>query len=626
MGRIPGHRRVCSVLGVIFGAFRLGAIARFWARIRLSTQTLARPFKGPARVEGALARLEASLDVLTTQQRVAIARLAALEEATLAALARVSGQGNDSAQRQEAALTKLAVIEALGRDSATREEAALASIANLPALVADLENTLSGRILRLNARTRLRHEYAQDRLAKITEQLVHMEQAAKAGLNSVDAVATVAKRIEAALATAHYGPEVVAETVVQTPALSDALARVELASAQGAEHAQSALAIVGRLEVVSAHILDRADTIAGSLQQALGAAYASGGGRVARVSPEPAENGRVLSEHLSRVEEAILHHGNVASRVEVVSGQILNRADAIAALVQQASSASADHARAISERLSRVESAIAHYSKNALLLGENVMLVGLDGIVLMPAEDVSLVGFMMASSGVLEPGTRSTILALLPPGGTFLDVGAHIGTLALPAARQVGPAGKVIAVEPTPRTAALLRSNIEINGFGEIVTVLECAAGARQGSALLHLSRIYGHNSLLAPADETPTIEVSVTAVDEIVPPGVRVDVAKVDVEGLELEVLQGMTRVIADNPSLAVIIEFGPSHLVRAGVSIAKWLREVRRLGFKIFEIDELSGECRPLRQVKRLPEVTSVNLLLLRGNPHSYPGLVFA
>jgi len=72
----------------------------------------------------------------------------------------------------------------------------------------------------------------------------------------------------------------------------------------------------------------------------------------------------------------------------------------------------------------------------------------------------------------------------------------------------------------------------------------------------------------------------------------------------------------------LAVIVEFGPSHLRRAGVTVASWLAELQTSGFVAWEIDEASGTVHPLRK-HGLHEIFSLNLLLLRDPPSSRPGL---
>jgi FkbM family methyltransferase len=243
----------------------------------------------------------------------------------------------------------------------------------------------------------------------------------------------------------------------------------------------------------------------------------------------------------------------------------------------------------------------------------------LDGFVLVPRQDTLLL-LMLLDAGPegLEPGTRRVLSKLLVPGTTFVDVGAHIGLLTLAGARAVGASGKVLAIEPVPLCFELLRRSLTINGLAERVEGKCQAVGAHHAHCKFFVRDVLGHSSLtrgeFAAGDE---IEVSVTSLDELVRPGQRVDLIKIDVEGAELEVLEGMTRIIAENPELSIIAEFGPSHLKAADVAPEKWLSAFLSRGFDPFVIDELSGECR-LADLPKLMEVDSVNILFCRrGSP---------
>ena len=70
------------------------------------------------------------------------------------------------------------------------------------------------------------------------------------------------------------------------------------------------------------------------------------------------------------------------------------------------------------------------------------------------------------------------MLALVRPGQTVLDLGAHIGTFTLTAAA----AGcRVLAIEASPRNARLLEASIAHNGFGQRARVFQVAASNRNG-------------------------------------------------------------------------------------------------------------------------------------------------
>src|ERR1051325_8309201 len=89
-------------------------------------------------------------------------------------------------------------------------------------------------------------------------------------------------------------------------------------------------------------------------------------------------------------------------------------------------------------------------------------------------------------AGKYETWSMRLFRFLLFPGMIALDVGANMGIYTLLAAREVGPGGRVIAVEPDPVALQFLKSNIAANGYSGIVTVVEDAASDGCRSARLY--------------------------------------------------------------------------------------------------------------------------------------------
>ncbi len=261
--------------------------------------------------------------------------------------------------------------------------------------------------------------------------------------------------------------------------------------------------------------------------------------------------------------------------------------------------------------------------KTVCLAEQEVLVRTPYGMLIVPAEDDVLLTALL-ETGVLEPGTTNVMTHLLREGDMVVDVGANIGLLALPAARRVGDTGSVIAFEPLPRLADVLRRSMYINGVSDRVSVLAVACGEQSGTATMHAAKILGHSSLLPVEDEVRTLDVPVCTLDERIPAHARVSLVKIDAEGYEVPVWRGMRRIVSENPELCVIVEFGPSHLARAGLSIAAWMEPFVAAGFAGYEIDEATGRCRRLR-ASGLDEVFSMNLLFLRQPPASYPNVEF-
>jgi FkbM family methyltransferase len=121
-----------------------------------------------------------------------------------------------------------------------------------------------------------------------------------------------------------------------------------------------------------------------------------------------------------------------------------------------------------------------------------------------------------------------------------LDLGAHIGTFALFAAAQ---GCRVLAVEASPRNAALLQASAAQNGFDQLMVACT-AVGETCGTARFLQAGPYG---FIATAARPATIEVPITTVDALVE-GTGwngVDFVKMDIEGSEVAAVRGMTRLL---------------------------------------------------------------------------------
>ena len=334
-----------------------------------------------------------------------------------------------------------------------------------------------------------------------------------------------------------------------------------------------------------------------------------------------AENAALLNEtrlRQSKLEELV--QGRTKHIEELVQG----RTKHLEELVQGRSRTVEDlmaHALQLMQILhGRVED-IGLRSRGALPIDEATFaLRTLDGFVFIPRQDTVLL-LMLLDAGPegLEPGTRRVLTKLLGPGMTFVDVGAHVGLLTLAGARAVGLGGKVLAVEPVPLSFSLLNRALVLNGMTGHVRTRCAAVGAIREHRKFFVGSVLGHSSLIKTqsldAETTKETEVEVLPLDDLVQANDRVDLVKIDVEGSELMVLDGMKRIIADNPELAIIAEYGPPHLEAAGISPEQWFSEFDKLGFVSFVIDELSGECRP-SSLSELKHVASVNILFSRRN----------
>jgi FkbM family methyltransferase len=161
-------------------------------------------------------------------------------------------------------------------------------------------------------------------------------------------------------------------------------------------------------------------------------------------------------------------------------------------------------------------------------------------------------------TGFYERGTLDFIKANLGEGDTYMDIGGNIGVHALIAAKVVGEKGSVWAFEPHHQTMSILEKNIAENDFQNI-HAFQCGIGAEKSQAVLYdnWSINKGASSTVIKAEKSLAIEIEILPLDMIVQQySLRPKMLKMDVEGMELEVLKGASRTIeAYKPIL--IVEF---------------------------------------------------------------------
>lgn len=125
-------------------------------------------------------------------------------------------------------------------------------------------------------------------------------------------------------------------------------------------------------------------------------------------------------------------------------------------------------------------------------------------------------------------------------GGTFVDVGANIGNHSVFAA-VVLKAPKVLAVEPYPEAYRILRCNIALNDLASTITHLPMALSSTRG--LGSLQSLQGNIGLTVLSESSGNVPIELG--DEVFA-SQDVGFLKIDVEGLEMKVLNGLRETLA--------------------------------------------------------------------------------
>lgn len=141
-----------------------------------------------------------------------------------------------------------------------------------------------------------------------------------------------------------------------------------------------------------------------------------------------------------------------------------------------------------------------------------------------------------------DPRIRQVFAPMVPKGGTVIDCGAFLGSHTTVYAEAVGPTGRVVAFEPSPKHAECLRHNTRHLPQVELV---QQALYSEKTNLWLAPNHFNAGASVIGEPDDVGAFEVPATTLDAFV--WERVDFIKIDVEGLVLRVLQGAVRVLRD-------------------------------------------------------------------------------
>jgi FkbM family methyltransferase len=179
------------------------------------------------------------------------------------------------------------------------------------------------------------------------------------------------------------------------------------------------------------------------------------------------------------------------------------------------------------------------------------------------------IGSELIAGRAHDANVEAALRVELKRGATFLDVGANIGVFTTLGANLVGPEGRVIAIEPIARNAELIERACRSNGFAQ-VRVIRGAASDREGEIVLRTSATTSNAATPAAAGERLLADGSIAqavpaiVLDDALAGLERLDLVKIDVEGMEPCALRGLARTLERFRPL-LISEFHPWAIERA-------------------------------------------------------------
>ncbi|WP_206245249.1 FkbM family methyltransferase [Novosphingobium terrae] len=253
----------------------------------------------------------------------------------------------------------------------------------------------------------------------------------------------------------------------------------------------------------------------------------------------------------------------------------------------------------LKNRLRRFLAEILHHEQRsfAQYVGDDTIVMGgPDGMFLyLDGRDASLTPSLLRDRA-WEPAIGRWLTQNLRAGECFVDIGANIGFHALMVARHVGANGLVVGFEPQQRPLQLFKRSISANNMGAFVHAKGLAIGDREDRVRLgkfeHLtgSATLTGNELIVDYEEVAmaTLPAALEQLAAEIHRACSPDAIKIDVEGFEVELWEGMKAWVREKDKLAIILEYSPVSYRDRGSDPLALLEDFAHYGFAVTLLNE--------------------------------------
>ena len=189
---------------------------------------------------------------------------------------------------------------------------------------------------------------------------------------------------------------------------------------------------------------------------------------------------------------------------------------------------------------------------------------------------------------VYETTERKFIKSISFKGMRVLDIGANIGYYTALLSQEAGDNGLILALEPDLESYKYLSQSIRSLENNNVLSFPVAASNLSQRLPLYISKENRGDNRLYKNNQKRDCIIVDCLTIDEL-STKTKIegfDLIKIDVQGYEPKVFKGMGNTIKSSRNLTILTEFWPKGIMEAGESPANFLRTLRKMKLKLFEL----------------------------------------
>lgn len=214
------------------------------------------------------------------------------------------------------------------------------------------------------------------------------------------------------------------------------------------------------------------------------------------------------------------------------------------------------------------------------------------------------IGAKITYTGNYEPALKKVFRSVIKKGDHILDIGANIGFHTLYFAELVGPGGTVTAFEPVPQNFEALIANIALNDFKNIV-VKNIALGIANETFTIKADKNSNNPGTYNLFDKQGDVSIECRIGDEVVLDKEKIDFIKIDVEGYESFVIEGLIKTIKKHKPI-IIFEYDKSYHQKTGLSEDYIFSMLKELGYSFHCVFNTG-----LQGLNNFREIRSANIL---------------
>ncbi len=193
---------------------------------------------------------------------------------------------------------------------------------------------------------------------------------------------------------------------------------------------------------------------------------------------------------------------------------------------------------------------------------------------------------------VREPDHKYLIEHELKPGMIVLDCGANIGYYALMMGKRVGDTGRIISVEPSPNNYHHLSLNVILNGMDHVIDTLHMGLSNESGMGQLFLSEHSNCHTFYPPSQDSQeaqtgrSIPIPLRSIPDIVKEFGKFDFLRMDTEGFEVEILEGLVPALDDESFRPTLLFETHPHSYDETHNLCKPMRDLFARGYDVSHV----------------------------------------